>query len=147
VEQQIDKRVLSNGMVLLGELMAGVESVAFDIMLPVGVQWMARGACGAANVISDWIFRGAGPRDNRQLGDAMDGMGLHRSTSVGSSHVYIGAALESSNLAQALSLYADVILRCHLSDEQFEPARQLAVEEVRGLDDEPRWASLTNCRA
>jgi predicted Zn-dependent peptidase len=146
VEQQIDKRVLPNGMVLLGEPMAGVESVAFDIMLPAGVQWMPAGACGAANVISDWIFRGAGPRDNRQLGDAMDGLGLHRSTSVGSSHIYVGAALESSNLVQALSLYADVILRCHLSDEQFEPARQLAVEEVRGLDDEPRQKTMVELR-
>jgi predicted Zn-dependent peptidase len=146
VEQQIDKRVFSNGMVLLGEPMAGVESVAFDIMLPAGVQWMPPGTCGAANVISDWIFRGAGPRDNRQLGDAMDGLGLHRSTSVGSSHIYIGAALESSNLAQALSLYADVILHCHLSDEQFEAARQLAVEEVRGLDDEPRQRTMVELR-
>jgi predicted Zn-dependent peptidase len=89
-------------------------------------------------VISEWVFRGAGSRDSRQLGDALDGLGLQRATSIGSSHVYVGAALESSNLAQALALYADVILNPHLSDEQFEPARQLIIEELQSLDDEPR---------
>jgi predicted Zn-dependent peptidase len=138
MDQRIDKCVLPNGMVVLGEPMPGVESVAFDFMLPAGVAWMPAGCCGASNVISEWIFRGAGTRDSRQLGDALDGLGLQRSTSIGSSHVYIGAALESSNLAQALALYADVILHPHLSDEQFEPARLLIVEELQSLDDEPR---------
>ena len=46
-----------------------------------------------------------------QLGDALDGLGLHRASSVGSSHITIGAVLEAGNLAQALDLYADIILR------------------------------------
>lgn len=146
MEQRIDKHVLANGMVLLGEPMAGVQSVAFDIMLSAGAAWMPPGACGVANVISDWIFRGAGPRDNRALGDALDGLGLHRSSSVGSSHLYIGAALESSNLAQALGLYSDIILNPQLSDEQFEPARQLVIEELCGLEDEPRHKVMLELR-
>ncbi len=146
MEQRIDTYVLPNGMVLLGEPMAGVESVAFDIMFPAGAAWMPPGCCGAANIISDWIFRGAGPWDNRQLGDALDGLGLHRSSSIGSSHMYIGAALESSNLAQALALHADIILNPHLSDEQFEPAKQLVVEEIYGLDDEPRQKVMLELR-
>jgi predicted Zn-dependent peptidase len=146
MEQRIDKYILPNGMVLLGEPMAGVESVAFDFMLPAGASWMPPHSCGAANIISEWIFRGAGPRDSRKLGDAMDGLGLHRSTSIGSSHLYIGAALESSNLAQALALYGDIILDSHLSDEQFEPARQLIIEEVRGLEDEPRQKVMVELR-
>jgi predicted Zn-dependent peptidase len=146
MEQQIDKYVLPNGMVVLGELLPGVESVAFDFLLPAGAAWMPPGYCGASNVISEWVFRGAGPWDSRKLGDALDGLGLHRSTSVGSSHVTIGAALESSNLAQALALYADVILKPHLSDEQFEPARQLIIEELRSLDDEPRQRVMLELR-
>jgi len=146
MEQRLDKYILPNGMVLLGEPMAGVESVAFDFMLPAGAAWMPPHCGGAANVISEWIFRGAGPLDSRKLGDAMDGLGLHRSTSIGSSHLYIGAALESSNLAQGLALYSDIILHPHLSDEQFEPARQLIIEEVRGLEDEPRQKVMVELR-
>jgi predicted Zn-dependent peptidase len=146
MDQRIDMRVLPNGMVVLGEPMPGVESVAFEFMLPAGAAWMPPGYGGAANVISDWIFRGAGPWDSRKLGDALDGLGLQRSVSVGSAHLTIGAALEASNLAQALALYADVILRPHLSDEQFEPARQLVLEELRSLDDEPRQKVMLELR-
>jgi len=146
MEQQIDKYVLPNGMAVLGEPMPGVESVAFEFMLPAGAAWMPPGYCGASNVISDWIFRGAGPWDSRKLGDALDGLGLQRSTSIGSSHLTLGSALESSNLAQALALYADIILKPHLSDEQFEPARQLIIEELRSLDDEPRQRVMLELR-
>ncbi len=146
MEPRTDKYVLPSGMVLLGEPMDGVESVAFDFLLPAGAAVMPEGVCGAANVISDWIFRGAGQRDNRALGDALDGLGLHRSDSVDGSHVSIGAVLESSNLAQALDLHADVILRPHLTDEEFEPAKQLAIEGVLALDDEPRHKVMLELR-
>jgi len=136
--EKLDKHILKNGMVLLGEQMEAVESVAFGFMLPAGAARLPEGCCGAANVIADWILRGAADKDNRQLGDALDGLGLHRAESVSTSHITIGAALEATNLAKALQLYADIILTAHLKDEQFEFARQLAVDRVRALDDEPR---------
>jgi len=136
--QRIDKKKLDNGLVILGEPMEGVESVAYGFMLPAGASCLPKGFCGAANVIGDWIFRGAGQRDNRQLGDALDGLGLQRSGGIDSAHISIGAALESSNLAAALDLYGDIILKPKLEDEQFIPAKQLAIDSVKGLDDDPR---------
>ena len=144
--QQIDKHVLNNGMVLLGEPMAGVASVAFDFLLPAGAARLPDGVCGAANIAADWIYRGAGSRDSRALGDALDGLGLHRSDAVDSAHLSLGAALESSNLADALALYADVILDARLDDEQFTPARQLAMEGVLALADEPRQKVMLELR-
>ena len=136
--ERLDKHILKNGMVLLGERMEGVQSAAFGFMLPAGAALLPAGCCGAGNVIADWVFRGAGDRDSRQLGDALDGLGLHRAGSVGSSHITIGAALEAGNLAQALELYADIILEAHLKEDQFELARQLAIDGVHALDDDPR---------
>ncbi|MHC4070030.1 MAG: M16 family metallopeptidase [Planctomycetota bacterium] len=146
MSQALDKHVLSNGMVLLGEPMEAVESVAFGFMLPAGAANCPQGCCGAANVISDWIFRGAGDKNSRQLSDALDGLGLHRVSSVNSFHLVVGAALESSNLHEAIPLYADMILRSKLEDEQFEPARQLAMHSVKGLDDDPRHKVMLKLR-
>jgi len=141
-----DKHILNNGMVILGEPMDAVESVAFDFMLPAGVAHLPEGCCGASNVIADWIFRGAGDRNNRKLGDALDGLGLVRGRSISSSHITIGAALEADNLTPALDLYADIILRPRLKDEQFELARQLAIDEVLSLDDDPRQKVMLKLR-
>jgi len=136
--ESIDKHILKNGMVILAEQMPSVESAAFGFMMPAGAAMLPEHCCGAANVIADWIFRGAGDKNSRQLSDALDGLGLHRASSISSSHISIGAALEASNLSQALDLHADVIIRPSLEKDQFELARQLAIDGVRALDDDPR---------
>jgi predicted Zn-dependent peptidase len=144
--EKLDKHILKNGMVILGEPMESVGSVAFDFMLPVGAARLPGGCCGAGSVIADWIFRGAGDKGSRQLGDALDSLGLHRSSSVGSSHITIGAVLEAGNLTEAIELYADIILRAGLKDDQFEPARQLAIDAVKALDDDPRQKVMLKLR-
>jgi predicted Zn-dependent peptidase len=144
--EKFDKHTLKNGMVLLGEPMEAVESVAFGFMLPAGAARLPDGCCGAGNVIADWIFRGAGDKNSRQLSDAIDGLGLVRGRSVGSSNIAIGAALEAGNLAEALDLYADIILKPSLKDEQFELARQLAIDDVLSLDDDPRHKVMLKLR-
>jgi predicted Zn-dependent peptidase len=144
--EKFDRHTLNNGMVLLGEPMEAVESVAFGFMLPAGAAHLPDGCCGAGSVIADWIFRGAGDKDSRQLSDALDGLGLVRGRSVSSSHITLGAALEAGNLAQALDLYADIILSPSLKEDQFELARQLAIDEVLSLDDDPRRKVMLKLR-
>jgi predicted Zn-dependent peptidase len=144
--ERLDKHILKNGMVLLGEPLEAVESVAFDFMLPAGAAMLTDGCCGAANIAADWIFRGAGNKNSRQLSDALDGLGLHRSSSVGSAHLTIGAALEADNLAEALDLYADIIQRPNLDKDQFELARQLAIDGILALDDDPRQKVMLKLR-
>lgn len=144
--ERFDKHILKNGMVLLGEPMEAVGSVAFGLTLPAGAAMLPDGCCGAANVIADWVFRGAGDKNSRQLSDALDGLGLHRASSVGSSHITIGAALEADNLAEALNLYADVIRKPSLDEEQFELARQLAIDGVLALDEDPRQKVMLKLR-
>lgn len=135
---QVEKYILSNGMTVLAEPMSGIESVAFNFMLPAGAALMPEGVCGVGNVITDWVFRGAGDKDSRQLIDALDGLGLHRSNNVTSGNISFGSALEASNLSAAIDLYSDIILRPKLDADQFELSRQLAISDVVGLDDDPR---------
>jgi len=144
--ERLDKHILKNGMVLLGKPMEQVQSVAFGFMLPGGAARLPEGCCGAANVIADWIFRGAGDKDSKGLGDALDGLGLHRSTSVGSSHITLAAALQAEKLTEALDLYSDIILKASLEEEQFKPAKQLAIDSVKALDDEPRQKVMLKLR-
>ena len=142
--ERLDKHVLKNGLVVLGEPMEGVGSVAFNFVLPAGAARLPEGCCGAGSVIEDWVFRGAGQRNSRELVDALDGLGLHRNASVSSSNISFGSALEASNLSEAIELYADVILRPKLEADQFELSRQLAMHDVVGLDDDPRQKVMIN---
>ncbi len=146
MDSKLDKHDLKNGMVILGEPMEAVQSVAFGFMIPAGVSRLPDGCCGAANIIEDWIFRGAGDMDSRALSDALDSLGLNRSSSIGTANLSIGAALEAENLAAALELYAKIITQPRLEDGQFELAKQLALDHLAGLDDEPRQKVMLKLR-
>lgn len=135
---KLDIYKLKNGMVLLGERLEHVQSVSFHFMIPAGAALLPDGCCGAASVISDWIFRGAGSRSSRELSEALDGLGIHRHTSVSSSHLSVSASLEAGNLSKAIELFADIILRPSLDPKHHELSRQLTISELEGLDDDPR---------
>ena len=138
MNELIKKHVLSNGMVLLGQPMSHVESVSFCFLVPGGSALLPDGCCGVAPVLNDWIFRGAGRYNNRDLMDALDSLGLHRQAGVSSEYLSYSVSLEAGNLFKALELYADILLRPRLESEQFEFSRQLALHELASLEDDPR---------
>ncbi len=135
---KIDKHILDNGMVILGEYMPDVTSAAFNFLILAGPALIPEGSVGATNIISDWIFRGAGDRSSVEVTTELDNLGLHRSTSVSSYHLTIGAAMEASNLLEALDIYSDIILRPQLNEDEFVNSKQLAIDNILGLDDDPR---------
>ena len=50
--RKLEKHVLRNGMVILGEPRDAVESVAFGLNLPARAACHPEGGCGAGNVIA-----------------------------------------------------------------------------------------------
>jgi predicted Zn-dependent peptidase len=134
---------LKNGMVLLGERIENVHSVSFQFLLPAGASLLPQGCCGAGGVLCDWLFRGAGNRSSRELIEALDRLGIHRHASASAHHLSLNTSLEAGNLSSALDIYADVIGKPQLATEQFELARQLAVSELQGMDDDPRQKTMT----
>ena len=135
---KLDTYQLPNGLTLLGERMDHVRSVSFHILTPGGASKLPDGCCGASSVLGEWLFRGAGQRNSRQLIDALDSFGIHHNTSITANHLTLNAALEAGNLETAIDLFADILLAPRLEPDQFEPSRQLAIQELQSLDDDPR---------
>ncbi len=98
---------LPNGLTIVGERMGHVQSVSFHILTLGGAAWLPNGCCGAASILSDWLFRGAGSRNSRQLIDALDSLGIHHNTAISANHLTLNAALEAGNLMPAIELFAD----------------------------------------
>ena len=74
VEQsKIDTHQLDNGLILVAEHMPAVASAAFTFLLPSGAKHDPASGSGCSVVLLDWVFRGAGSRDSRQLDGFLDG--------------------------------------------------------------------------
>ena len=127
----------SNGLVLLAEPMESVESVAFTFRIPAGTAVEPQSKGGLAGLTCELILRGAGPRDNRQFVNDLDNLGVERGETVGDAHVVFRGATLARNLAPALEIYADILRRPHLPEDQFEPCRLMALQELAAVEDEP----------
>ena len=137
----IEQQTYSNGLVLLAETMPGVQSAAFTLLLPAGVAYEGAEGLelggGAATMAADWITRGAGSRDSRELLTALDYLGVSHAEGVQTLHTSLAAATLGRNLEPALEIFADVVLRPHLEDDLVEPIRALCLQGLRSLEDDP----------
>ena len=136
-EASVSSHVFPNGLVLVAESMPSVQSAAFSLLLPAGAAYEPEGLGGTASMLADWITRGAGDRDSRELLTALDNLGVSHGEGAQTLHSSVSAATLGRNLIPALEIYADVLRRPHLDDEEVEPIRALALQTLQGLEDDP----------
>ena len=135
-----------NGLALVAEPIDSLESVAFSFLLPAGCCHDPRERSGLAGLTCEMSLRGAGSRDSRKFTEALEALGVERGESVTDAHAsYRGATLAKS-LLPALELYADLILRPKFPADQLEPARQVALQELRAIEDEPSQRVMLELR-
>ena len=135
--QTILSHVFPNGLVLVAEPMRSVESAAFTFLIPAGCIRDAGSNAGLSGFTCDMVMRGAGARDSRQLIDGLDQLGLERGESVSSAHTSFSGALLASDLAAALEIYADILQRPRLPEDQIESSRQVMLQELESVEDDP----------
>jgi predicted Zn-dependent peptidase len=146
MSQEIFHETFPNGLTLLAERMKQVRSAALNFLVPAGCAYDPPQRLGIASVLSDLIVRGAGERNSRELTLALDNLGLDRDESVGSLHMRFWGATLARNLAAALEIYADILRRPHLPQDQLDAVKALAFQELQGIEDEPKQKVLIELR-
>lgn len=126
-----------NGLTLLAEVMPGVQSAAFAFLIPAGSIYEPAELAGQATLTAEWVTRGAGDRDSRELIAALDDLGVSHGESASALHTTLSAATLGRNLIPALSIFADILRRPLLDDEEVEPIRALALQSLQSLEDDP----------
>ena len=134
--QRIHHHRFPNGLTLLGEEMPWLESAAFAILVPAGAVHDPPHQLGLANLVSDMVQRGSGERSSRQFVEALERLGVDRSSSVSLTHSSYSAATLASNLLPTLSLFADLVRHPILPAEQLEESRQVCFQELRAVEDD-----------
>src|SRR3954471_9208482 len=110
--------------------MPSVQSAAFPLLWPAGAAYEPAGGGGAATMLAEWVSRGAGERDSHELLAALDNLGVSHGESAQTLQTSSAAATLAPNLISALELSADVVLRPPLDDNEVEPIRALALQNL-----------------
>ncbi len=146
MSEPIYSHTLANGLVLIAEPMAWLESAAFTLAVPAGCVHDPLDRGGLSGFTCEMALRGAGPRDSRRLIQDLDNLGLERNESVSDAHTGFSGATLAANLPAALSIFADVVRRPHLPAGQLEAGRQVMLQELRAVEDEPSQKVMIELR-
>jgi predicted Zn-dependent peptidase len=142
----IHSHTFPNGLVLLAEPNSSLESAAFTFLVPAGCAYDPDERAGLASFACEMALRGAGPRDSRRFVEDLDNLGVERAESVSDAHTSYSGATLAKNFLPALSIYADVLRRPHLPADQLESGRQLLLQELRAIEDEPSHKVMQELR-
>src|SRR3954453_9245509 len=112
--------------------MPSVQSAAFSLLMPAGAAYEPEGLGGTASMLAEWITRGAGDLDSRELLTALDNLGVSHGEGGRTPPPSVSAPPLAPNLIPALEIYADLLRRPRLDDEEVEPIRALALQNLQG---------------
>src|SRR5262245_13430991 len=146
VTQKIHGHALPNGLTLVAEEMPWVESAAFALLLPAGCALEPADKLGLAALTCEMTQRGAGQRDSRQFLDDLENLGADTSASVSIAHTSVGGAMPAESLPDVLSIFADLVQRPHLPDDQLEDARLGCLQEIKAIEDDLAQKTMQQLR-
>jgi len=129
---------LPNGLTLLAEPVPSAQSLSMSMLTPASVAAEPADQLGIASLLSELICRGAGSLDAKAHCDALDALGVQRTTNAGVSRFRLGATMIGTKLIEALPLLVDMIRRPMLAEAALEPSRDLAIQAIESLEDEPQ---------
>ena len=144
--QEILVHNYTNGLTLVAERIESLESAAFSILMPAGCVYDPNDRQGRAAVMSELSMRGAGPRDSRQFVQDLDNLGVERGDSTSAGHISFSGATMARNLLPSLEIYADLVRRPHLPEDQLEAARSVILQELQAIEDEPSQKVMQELR-
>ena len=146
MSKSILSHTFSNGLVLVAEPLASLESAAFTFLVPAGCAYDPPDRSGLSGFTCEMALRGAGRRDSRRFILDLDNLGVERQESVSPSHTGFSGATVAENLSPALAIYADVLRNARLPADQLEAGRLVMFQELRAVEDEPAQKVMIELR-
>jgi predicted Zn-dependent peptidase len=111
--------------------------VAFQLLVPAGAVGDPEGLEGASTLLEGWLWKGAGELDARGLAQALDALGVRRSSGAGMEYTAFAASFLPEVLEEVFRLYALLLTRPRFPEEGFEAVRSVALQSLLSLEDQP----------
>ncbi|MBB6429978.1 M16 family metallopeptidase [Algisphaera agarilytica] len=144
---EIVQTVLPNGLTVVAEPIPGASSLAMTLLTPAGLASQPVDQQGVAPLLSEMICRGAGGKTARQHSDALDTLGVQRSTDAQTRFFRIGATMIGSKMKEALPLLFDMARTPTLAEEALAPSVDLSIQAIDSLADEPQRRAMLELRS
>ncbi len=127
----------ANGLTLAVEEQPWNPGVAMQFLVSAGAMTDPDGLEGASNLIEGWLWKGTQNYDARGLAEAFDDLGVRKGSSAGLEYTTFASQFLADKLEQVLKLYGEVLMRPTFPQDGLEPLKQIALQELASLEDQP----------
>ncbi len=135
---RIEVRMLSCGLTLIVEHIPSVRSVGLLWALPAGSATDPEKFQGRSTMWEHLLLRGAGDLDSKAQADAFDALGASKGTETYTFNLALSSTMLGARLGEALPLIADMVLRPRFEEASIEPVRDLCIQSIESLADDPQ---------
>jgi predicted Zn-dependent peptidase len=140
---------LPNGVRVVCDPMAGLESAALSVVIRGGARWESEDRNGWSHLLEHMVFKGAGSRSARDIVEAIEAEGGHINAATGYERTSYQVRCLKGGVPLAMDVAADLVRRPTLDSEDLK--REIAVigQEIAEAADTPddRVFDLAQSRA
>jgi predicted Zn-dependent peptidase len=129
--------VLPCGVELGGQHMPDRRVVAMNFTFLRGMAAEPEDQLGVAQLTEDLLDKGTRHYGAEQLADAFDAIGARRNSTTGRETISFGCLAMAEFFERVVELHAEMFCRATFPAEQCAVARDLSLQELKALEDEP----------
>src|SRR6476660_2803352 len=138
-QRDIQRHVLSNGLVVVTETMNHVRSVSIGVWVRNGSRREAIEQNGLAHFMEHMVFKGTQRRSAEAIAREMDSVGGMLDAFTSKEQICFNAKVLDENLPIAFDVIADLVLRPKFDSDDVRKERQVVLEEIKMDMDNPEY--------
>lgn len=132
----IRRSILPGGVRVITEKIPGVHTVAVGFWVGAGSADEDEDALGSTHFLEHLLFKGTDQRDARQIAERIDYLGGNFNAGTGKQLTYYYGHVVYEDLADAVELLGDMVMKSRLSKDDMDMERGVILEELSMYNDD-----------
>src|SRR4051812_20244742 len=128
---------LSNGLRVATREMPGLETAAVGLYADAGSRHEPSRLNGIAHLFEHMVFKGAGGRSAREIGEAIEDVGGELNAATDRDGTSFTASVMAEHIPLGVEMLADLVQRPHLAPAELEREKEVVLQELGEARDTP----------
>jgi predicted Zn-dependent peptidase len=128
---------LSNGLTIVTDPMAGLESAAIGVWVGTGSRNETRAQMGISHMLEHMAFKGTRKRSARQIAEEIEAVGGYLNAYTSREQTAFHARVLKDDVALGLEMIADLLTESTYEAAELERERQVVLQELGQVRDTP----------
>jgi predicted Zn-dependent peptidase len=142
---EFKKKILSNGLCLIGEVNTSAKSAAVGFFVKTGARDETLKINGVSHFLEHMLFKGTEKLNAFEVSEAFDKRGAEFNAATGEEYTIFYAKVLPEYLLEIIGLWIE-LMRPALRDEDFDVEKNVIKEEIAMYKDLPSFDVMDRCR-